>query len=251
MSRHHISSYWFVTNYILSQQRACKRDGKGGVLGELCKGCRDFQWIFVRISSESPPWGTIGLFGESYCHSTKLSWAVEGQRETKMQVGQTAALAVLSSIKGTFLIHSSLWYLLDHLQNHSLSSRFLIDWMSDIRKLIPILRCTKNLKYQFWDVRKILIRACVLNFIALSEKLLMSIHTRILQVQVVIPFSLQRWYHSCLVKANSNAALSAWVADFSLLGSGGECPPNSSPPPPHPPPPPPRPTPPPQTPPPP
>ena len=116
----------------------------GGVLGELCKGCRDFQWIFVRISSESPPppWGTIGLFGESYCHSTKLSWAVEGQRETKMQVGQTAALAVLSSIKGTFLIHSSLWYLLDHLQNHSLSSRFLIDWMSDLRKLIPILRCT-------------------------------------------------------------------------------------------------------------
>ena len=55
MSRHHISSYWFVTNYILSQQRACKRDGKGGVLGELCKGCRDFQGIFVRISSESPP----------------------------------------------------------------------------------------------------------------------------------------------------------------------------------------------------
>ena len=52
--------------------KSLQRDGKEG-LGELCKGCRDFQWIFGRISSESPPWGTIELFGESYCHSTQLS----------------------------------------------------------------------------------------------------------------------------------------------------------------------------------
>ena len=55
-------------------------------------------------------------------------------------------------------------------------------------------------------------------------------------MQMVNPFSLQRWYHSCLVKANSNAALMACVANFSSLGSGGESPPNSSPPPPSPPP---------------
>ena len=57
-------------------------------------------------------------------------------------------------------------------------------------------------------------------------------------MQMVNPVSLQRWYHSCLVKANSNAALLACVANFSSLGSGGESPPNSSPPPPWQPPPP-------------
>ena len=75
MSRHRVSSGYHTdvwpTMYFLNKELA-KRMERGG-LGELGKGCRDFQWIFGRISSESPPWGTIELFGESYCHSTKLS----------------------------------------------------------------------------------------------------------------------------------------------------------------------------------
>ena len=156
-----------------------------------------------------------------------------GQRETKMQVGQTAALAVLSSNQ-RIVFHSDIFSIT--CRNLSLSPRFLIDWMSDIRKLIPILRCTKH-RYGnqslFAELNCIVWKNCFWVFIQIHES-----YKCLGTMQMVKPFSLQRWYHSCLVKANSNAALLACVANFSSLGSGGESPPNSSPPQPRQPPPP-------------
>ena len=113
---------------------------------------KDFQWIFGRISSESPSMRNHWIiWWELLPQHKALHWAVEGQRGTKMQVGQTAALYLSLSltlrlslslslslvgdkerqrckldkrrlwrfscqIKGIFLTHSSLWHLFDHLQ---------------------------------------------------------------------------------------------------------------------------------------
>ena len=113
---------------------------------------KDFQWIFGRISSESPSMRNHWIiWWELLPQHKALHWAVEGQRETKMQVGQTAALYLSLSlklrlslslslslvgdkerqrckldkrrlwrfscqIKGIFMTHSSLWHLFDHLQ---------------------------------------------------------------------------------------------------------------------------------------
>ena len=61
---------------------------------------KDFQWIFGRISSESPSMRNHWIiWWELLPQHKALHWAVEGQRETKMQVGQTAALYLSLSLK--------------------------------------------------------------------------------------------------------------------------------------------------------
>ena len=125
-------SYWCVTNYVLSQQR--------------------FPMNIWQNKFRVPPMRNHWIiWWELLPQHKALHWAVEGQRETKMQVGQTAALYLSLSltlllslslslslvgdkerqrckldkrrlwrfsrqIKGIFLTHSSLWHLFDHLQ---------------------------------------------------------------------------------------------------------------------------------------
>ena len=142
MSRHRISSvirlsYWCVTNYVLSQQRFPMNIWQNKFRVPLHEEPLNYLVRATATAQSSPLscWGTKRDKDASWANGGAVFVFVfnvafvvvfvavfgGGQRETKMQVGQTAALAVLLSIKGISLIHSSLWHLLDHLQNLSLS----------------------------------------------------------------------------------------------------------------------------------
>ena len=118
MSRHRISSvirlsYWCVTNYVLSQQRFPMNIWQNKFRVPLHEEPLNYLVRATATAQSSPLscWGTKRDKDASWANGGAVFVFVfnvafvvvfvavfgGGQRETKMQVGQTAALAVLSS----------------------------------------------------------------------------------------------------------------------------------------------------------